>query len=79
MRVYSIHFCIKNRSILTQLQKNLKIFQIWFHKILIIIITVFLFQILGSCKTCKCPAYSQIKSQNSENWGHTAVKTGYFF
>jgi len=34
---------------------------------------------ITSCKTCKCPAYSKIESQNPAIAGIIDVKTSYFF
>lgn len=47
-----------------------------FFKILSIICLAVLIQLLiGSCKTCKCPAYSQIEYQNPINIEDATVKT----
>ena len=42
----------------------------WYNcKTIIIFCFVIFFQLsMGSCKTCKCPAYSIISIQNSQNW-----------
>lgn len=44
------------------------------HKTIIIVsLAIFLPLFIGSCKTCKCPAYSQTESQKPTNTVGTTV------
>jgi hypothetical protein len=44
------------------------------HKTIIIVsLAIFIILLVGACKTCKCPAYSQFESQNPSNTGVTAI------
>ena len=44
-----------------------------FRKLLYLLILLWLSFAVNSCKTCKCPAYSQIESQITTNTGDTIV------
>jgi hypothetical protein len=44
------------------------------HKTIIIVsLTIFLTLFISSCKTCKCPAYSQIESQKPANMADATI------
>ena len=45
------------------------------NKQISILSLLFLFVFFSSCRTCKCPAYSQIEYQNPINIGDSTVKT----
>jgi hypothetical protein len=54
--------------------KNAIIIKHGIYKTIIMIFLVLFIQLyMGSCKTCKCPAYSQIESQIPANTGETNV------
>jgi len=67
-RSFSIQNCPEKWfNIFIFLKSSYKV-QNWFHKILIIVGLVVIIPFSNmSCKTCKCPAYSHIESQNTAN------------
>jgi len=52
---------------------SLKIKTGLYKTIVIFFLTITITLVFGSCKTCKCPAYSQIESQKPANTGDKTV------
>jgi len=67
-RCFSIQNCSEKGLNFVIFLKSSYNIQSWVHKILIIVGLAVIIPFSNvSCKTCKCPAYSHIESQNTVN------------
>lgn len=69
---------VKNRFIIWRkpalsMKKAVSIKPGIYKTIIMIFLALFIQLFMGSCKTCKCPAYSQIESQIPAKTGDTTV------